>query len=321
MKKKLKANTSPSGGTKVDATSPLPPDLSVDDWRNWCFDKAKVDNAELVACCYWEYARQSASIRDAVEIAKTAVASQGIPKPDSEEREVFRAAADKAFGMLHCIGYDIMFWVGLPFPKPWQSVDKTECRKWANVRPKIPPPVKFPPFQVTGDLCIAGALHGEAKTVHEARELRNTLSEQTKLTTPVAVRGEGGVDSFIAQINWRDYDDKQIVACFKQWVKASGTSPADPRTNTLVGRRSDKGRDMGEWRTKLERLGLLRLRSRYGLDATLAKLANLPPAQRKKSKFVEPSECNREAEQAVADFQALFPFLDPFEMPLSWPMK
>lgn len=37
----------------------LPPDLKVDDWRNWNFDG--VLDPEQMACCLWEYAREGAS--------------------------------------------------------------------------------------------------------------------------------------------------------------------------------------------------------------------------------------------------------------------
>jgi hypothetical protein len=138
--------------------------------HDWNFDSDKVLDDELVACCVWEYARESNSICGAVEIAKTAYANQGIARPESEEREAFRSAADKAFGLLHSTGFDNSFWVGLPFPEPWQTVGKSERKKWAHFCPKIPTPVKFPPFQVTGDLFIASVLHGEAAKAHEARQ-------------------------------------------------------------------------------------------------------------------------------------------------------
>jgi hypothetical protein len=216
--------------------------------HEWNFDS--VPDGELVTCCYWEYARESVSICDAVETAKAASANQGIPRPESEEHEAFRSAAEKAFGLLLSTGFDNSFWMGLPFPGPWQSVDKAERKKWVSVRPKIPTPVKFPPFQVTDDLIIGSMLRGEATKAYETRqalylrlsqidrgvanleeaaELRNKLSEQAKLSTPVVVRGMGGVDSFIAQINWREFNDKEIVACFEQWVRENRPTTSDTK--------------------------------------------------------------------------------------------
>jgi hypothetical protein len=283
-----------------------------------------------VACCYWEYARESGSICDAVETAKAASGNQGIPRPDSEEREAFRSAAEKAFGLLLSTGFDNSFWMGLPFPGPWQSVDKAERKKWVSVRPKIPTPVKFPPFQVTDDLMIGSMLRGEATKAKEARqalylrlsqidrgvanleeaaELRNKLSEQAKLSTPVVVRGMGGVDSFIAQINWREFNDKEIVACFEQWVRENRPTTSD--TKQLVGRRNDKGRKLNDWRVMLDRLSIMRLLHRSTLKKMFMEALN-----RYRS-----ADWYRERKNANRDLHRLFSFLPDTEFPLSWPTK
>ncbi len=122
-----------------------------------------------MACCYWEYARESVSIRGAVEIAKAEFANERVSRPETEERVAFRAAADKASGLLIQTGFDNSFWAGLPFPATWQAVEKKERVKWANSLPKIPTPVQFPPFQVTGSHCVAGRLNNAARQAHEER--------------------------------------------------------------------------------------------------------------------------------------------------------
>ena len=191
--------------------NPVHAKISKEDWN---FDGPRVDDDELMTCCVWEYARESNSIREAVTTAKTFFANQGIPRPETPEREAFRAAADKAFGLLHETGFggdNIIFWTGLGFPKPWQQVDAAKRKEWARVSPEIPTPVKFWPFQVTGDLIIAGVLRRQANYAHELRaklyseiyddatdsaksaELRKTLSATL---TPLVERGPGGVDSF-----------------------------------------------------------------------------------------------------------------------------
>ena len=299
--------------------------------HDWNFGDVSED--ELMACCYWEYARESASIRGAVKIVKTAYANQGIARPESSEREAFRSAADKAFGLLHSTGFDNLFWTGLAFPKPWQLVDKTMREKWARVRPEIPMPVKFPPFGVTNDLFIAGVLNSEAMQIHEARqaiylrlsqidsgvanlkeagELREKLSEQAKHPNPLILRGQGGVDSFIAQINWREFSKKDIKKCLSKWVDDYSCPIAKP---------SERGRPVN-WRARLESLGLLRLRHVQSVEETIQTIAQtLPSNKRKSTKFTEPGELNREAQNAAADFRNLFPFLDSAEMPISWPPK
>jgi hypothetical protein len=274
MKKKPKAVILQSRAKQSSPAAPLAPDLSVDDSQNWKFDE--VDESELVACCYWEYARESALFRGAVETAKTAFANERIPKPVSEEREAFRVAANKAFGLLIQTGFDISFWVGPPFPKPWQAVDNTEREMWANGRPEIPSPVKFQPFQVTGDHCIAGALYEEAKKIHETRqalnyrlsqidsgadnlkeaaEVRKQLAEQVDNPTPVVLHGMGGMDSFIAQINWAQFNNDKIAEAFRKWVK-----PNRPKN---ILKPSGQGHGPREWRARLTRLAAMRLLHSY----------------------------------------------------------
>lgn len=302
------------------------------DEREWVF--SAVDESEIVACCYWEYARESNAIRDAVKIAKTAFANLGKAAPETAERQAFREATNRAYGLLHQTGYELQFWVGLSFSEtPWQRIDENERKKWAHICPKIPVPVKFPPFHVIGDLMVASMLHSEAMKTHEARlalyrrlsqidsgvanlveatELRNKLDEQEKHRTPPVLQGAGGVDSFIAQINWHKFSKKEIKECFGKWVDAYFCPVAKP---------SGRGRPV-DWRARLERLGLLRLRHAQTVDQAIQIIAKtLPVNQRTSEKFNTPGEFNREANSAVEDFHALFPFLDSAEMPLCWPMK
>src|SRR2546426_455298 len=148
MKRKKKPQR--GGGLKPAAQPPKldqRPELSDYDWK---FDA--VAKEQPVACCFLEYARESVSIRNAVETAKTAFANQGIARPESVEREAFRSAANEAFSLLHRTGFNISFWVGLSFPNPWQSVDETERKRWPHVRPEIPTPEKIPPFRRSGGL-------------------------------------------------------------------------------------------------------------------------------------------------------------------------
>jgi len=303
------------------------------------WDFQSVPEAETVACCYWEYARESVSIRDAVMTVKTALVNQGKPAPETPEREAFRVTATRAFGLLAQTGLPTLFWTGLPFPEmPWQRIDQTKRNEWANVRLEDPTHVRLSPFQVTGDPMIASMLRGEAMKAHERRlalyqqlsqidtgmanldeatELRKKLSEQEQHPVHVAVRGEGGTDSFIAQINWHEFSKKQIKESFGKWVDAYFCP---------VAKESQRGHKSVDWRAKLERLGLLRLRSQFTFEDAKPFLKQLYPMRklndsRPPSKFNEGGECNREAIKAVDDFRSLFHFLDSVEMPKSWPIR
>jgi hypothetical protein len=309
--------------------------------HEWNFDKSQVPDEQLVVCCYWEYARESASIRNAVKIAKVAQAEMGIPKPETKEREAFRATVNQAYILLHSTGFDLAFWAGLPFPDAWQSLDKTAREKWAHVCPKIPTPWKIPPFRVTGDLMIASILHGEVRKAHEARQalylrlsqidrgvanleeaadVRNKLSELEKHPTPALLRGIGGVDSFIAQINWREFTDKEIVASFDQWVKAKGNR-AVPVTNEpkgVRGMRGGRGQDEQNWRASLDRLGIMRLMHRCSFEE-LNEIVQAGASEKSadREKYSVKAACKKEWEKAIEDFRSLFTFLPAEEKPLS----
>jgi hypothetical protein len=284
------------------------------DPHEWDFNS--IPEPQLVASCVWEYARESASIRKAVECAKIAFANQGIPKSESAEREAFRAAASEAFSLLHNTGFDLSFWVRLPFPEPWQSVDVEERQKWEHIRPEIPR-VKFPPFQISGDICTVGELdrlaceankknraalakaaRGEP-VVNEAELLAEFLNPR-----PILLLGAGGVQSFMAQINWRDYTDRQIKTAVNEWVVN--------QRPTTIPEPSERGHKPIDWRKKLGDLGILRLM--YETKVGNMKIYQ-PEAWRRYG-------CRGErywytaSERALKDFRVLLRFLPHGELPL-----
>jgi hypothetical protein len=125
----------------------------------------------------------------------------------------------------------------------------------------------------------------------------------------------GGVDSFIAQINWGEFSKGEIKACFNKWVDDYPCHIAKP---------NKRGRPV-DWPARLESLGLLRLRHHFTFgDAKpfMQKLYTPPQSTQSQPprKFNDGGECNREALKAVEVFHNLFPFLARTEMPRSWPM-
>ena len=100
------------------------------DEREWNF--FDLGENERVACCFWEYARESNAIRDTVKIFKTFLADQGKPAPRTAEHEAFLDTYDHASGLLHQIGLPPLFWTALPFPEtPWQRIEigRASCRE------------------------------------------------------------------------------------------------------------------------------------------------------------------------------------------------
>jgi len=121
------------------------------------------------------------------------------------------------------------------------------------------------------------------------------------------------IERLRVEIDW-SFSNDQIRKAFKLWLKEN-RPPSFPEP-------SERGHKPVDWRARLERLGLLRLRHVQSVEDTIQIITQtLPSEKRKATKFLEPGILNQEAEKAVTDFHNLFHFLDPAEMPRSCPMK
>ena len=294
------------------------------------FDKKTVPDDQLIACCYWEYARESALIRDAVAVAKRAAEEERTPGPETEARAEFRAKADKACELLLRTGYDLAFWVGLPFPEPWQAVPGPSRKHWAGIRPRTPAPPQPAPFQATSDVSNACELARLAAQAHEKRlsvyaqivqneegpgdqAIDAELRRQLQAEGSVRLLGAGGVETIIAQVNWRQFNDREILMCFKQWLATNRPCGVAQDHKGEKGSKSGPGRSPKQWRASLERLVIMRqMRCMSHKDLACA----APDSLRDREKF-EKAECRKEREKARRDFRELFPWLND-EQPLSW---
>jgi hypothetical protein len=347
------------------------------DEREWNFsDKAKIPDAELVACCYWEYARESDFIcRVAQQMkavsqgkvthqlvtagkpwvqthclrlletagvkAELASLQLGARKDYSKfHKQMLEASladpelvqANRDLSQLYSIGTPAKLFESPKFPAvTWQALDSTEKRNWIDFVPKIPTPREFPPFQVSSDVWLLGWLKSEAQSVvdernllhqrlleidedatnlKEAAELREKLAESVRLPGgKISALGADGVESFMVQINWREFGDAEIIKAFTKWVKDGHARPTDPLTGELAGKRHPKqGQDPDTWRVRLEQLGIMRVRHNYPFDDAM-------PRPVSATKYNVKSENNRERDKAVKRFHALFQFLPKTENP------
>lgn len=300
----------------------------------WHFDRSRIKNSELVPCLFWEYARESVSIKQAVETVKTAIANERIPYRPSPERDRFNVEAEKAFGVLSGIGFEILFWTSLPFPELWLSIDEKARRQWAGKSPRDSV-LASPPFRVVSDHPTAGELYKEAKSNHAKKlalekqlyeidqalddpakiddigknlEISRELHNQRATLPPLVVRGHGGVEWFICQINWRDFNNRDIGNCLRKWVKKN-RPPAFPQP-----RGRGRGETDADRRASLERLGIMRLMHHHTFD----ELTQIVPVEwLNRDKYNNKAECVKERKKAISDFHRLFPFL-PEENPHSF---
>ena len=314
------------------------------DEREWnFFDSKKVPGEELIACCLWEYARESALLRELREKCDHAwraerSADSVIPlvagniKHSHDSVELFlreivlqrppdlRQSADPSKPFYW--PSDAVFPPPTSgFPNSWQSQSTDERTRWAeSVNLKMKPYIAFN----RGRLRDAQAI---VRTVMEQRKVALNPKVNPLTVSWIATHSPLIVD---APFEWTDREERlpggflypdgtEVSVVEINWAKCTnkeiGEWLAKHRPASIPEPKDTGGHKHGDWRAMLERLGLLRLRRFHqSVEETIKTISQtLPLAQRKKAKFVEPGECNRQAAEAVANFHILFPFLDPAE--------
>jgi hypothetical protein len=298
---------------------------------DWNFDR--VPDNELVACCLWEYARESGFIRD---LRKRSIQSWQAGGQRDE-----RLSSD--LGKLHSIGpvIDVLargfyFAPGDPhridmqrdafvtnsFPAPWQAllVDERDFRVRVLLSAGWIPGVPFERADWLDAKDIAEQAEARWQEVFsEYDRVRREYPEASEvdLTTqgklqpfteiPVSILREEGKEVTAVAINWARFTNDEIVGHFRKWVKAN--RPKSLRLRDGKGR--NKARD---WRVALERLGMMRLLHRLRRREMAVKC---PEAW----KLYGKREWYKERKRAGETFHRLFPFLSKSERPLNWPTK
>jgi hypothetical protein len=321
------------------------------DWHEWNFDAVPDD--ELVACCYWEYARESAFIRDTLReyrdwflaggkwdenAAKLGARLEKI-QCSSEQAKVFvRGCAfepkrvwqsDDPKKPNYCHP-DAPPLTG-SFPAPWQSLSSEEreyrvCirshgEQFSNV------PIELAHWSWAKDIArVCQRAADEQQEQRKAWEQKN-VRKDTKGNfvvdanasappefKPLHPRLRWGVsETLLVDIAWDCFTNDEIVTYFRQWVKA-----ARPKE---IPSPSGRGHKPGDWRANLTRLAAMRLLSQF--PAWQIVRGNSFPAiwetkqfsGRKWGDFTKWRDARREAGKL---FHNLFPFLPPEERPLSW---
>jgi hypothetical protein len=253
----------------------------------WNFTPDKVSDDELVACCLWEYARESTKLRELRQQCEKACRADGSAdaavhlvagniRHQNNSRELFLREI-----VLQC-PYDVWpnanpkEWIlpGSGFPNPWQKLsleEKARRTKYADLKEK-----PYLPFQ-RGRLRDARAI---VRTVLEQRKVAlnpniNPLAvswiathsplvaQPTDWTDedrlPAGFFYPDGTEVSVVEIDWTHFTNKEIG----EWVgKHRPASIPEPKDRG--------GHKRGDWWATLERLGLLRLRSRYTVEKALS---------------------------------------------------
>jgi hypothetical protein len=309
---------------------------------DWNFDN--VPDNELVACCYWEYARESAFIRELRKRCWEHWQPLYLKGQWWNEPEDKKIHAD--LQKVQSIGYPAEVFLrgiscppdgvlpdALPlkpgeihrttgsFPKSWQELTKEERAYRAQIGNDVEriPLVPFERGLFLDAKDIVKSVTAQRREKDEADE--QARRENPKLTEealcrmgklqfpdirPSVIYGSGAEET-IVRINWSAFTNDKIANYFRKWIKAN--RPTDIRKPDGKGR--NKARDR---RVVLERLGMMRLLHQL-------RLREMPTKSLKAWKLYGKREWYKERKRAGETFHRLFPFLSKSERPLSWPTK
>jgi hypothetical protein len=318
---------------------------------DWNFD-AVPDN-ELVACCYWEYARESAFIRDTLREYRDWFLAGGkwdknTGKLDAnlEKIQCFGQPADVfvrgcAFDPVRVCQSDDPKKPNYrhpdappitgSFPAPWQSLSLNERTFRAHIRTDAEQlqivPIKLSHWSWAKEIArecqrIADDQH-EQRKIWERKYLRknengNFLMADDGLAPlnfePIRPHMRWGVrETLMVDIAWDYFTNDEIATYFRHWVKAN-------RPKNIMAPNS-KGHKPKDWRANLTRLAVMRLLSQFSAfqivsqDSFPAIWETKQFSGRKWGDFTKWCDARREAGKL---FRKLFPFLPLDEKPISW---
>ena len=318
--------------------------------HDWNFDN--VPNRELVACCYWEYARESAFIRGlrqrCWEYWRPRFYTAGW-QSEPEEQQIH-----EDLQKVQSIGYPSeVFLRGfscppagvLPdapplkpgeahrltgsFPKPWQELSGPERENRSDIGTDVKR-IPLVPFQ-RGSSLDAKDIIESVQSRRNAVETENdrvrkenpTFSEEALLQTgklkypniPASLFWLSGLEMTVVGINWSSFTNDKIVQYFRQWVRKN-------RPKDMPGP-NNQGRKVGDWRAYLTRLAVMRLLSRHKAAEIVNDPKNRFAAVWKANQFsgdkcADVNKWHDARREAARFFRKLFPILPPDEQPLSF---
>jgi hypothetical protein len=309
---------------------------------DWNFDR--VPDKELVACCYWEYARESAFIRDVRQRCRTEQQPGGPAKMRLHEdlqkvqsigypSEVFlRGFFCPQDGVLPdaipLAPGDVHRLTG-SFPNPWQKLTKTERTYRARIGNAVER-AQLVPFK-RGIFVDA---KGIVDWVEEQRSIRDAANERARRENPEKTEAalvregklcfpeilpsqcwESGRESAVVTINWALFTNDEITNYFRRWVKAN--RPKD------LPAPSGRGHKLSDWRAQLTCLAVMRLLAQATVSEILTEakkqfVSVWKTEQFSGRKWLDTTKWYDARRQCGRIFHRLFPFLTQTEKPTSW---
>jgi hypothetical protein len=288
----------------------------------WDFDD--VPASELTACCWWEYARESASLRRIRDEIVAEWRDRGANREwtiggyertlqffrgtNSRASLVLLLVVDKPPGITKSktkITHDAF---GSSFPAPWQSLSNDERSGWANA--------------INGEWDDSGISRQERIYPNELYREYSTFPGREKGgkaeengSIPNTILYPQGREATLLEIAWGQYTNEQLVRAFRNWLKRS-------RPEGLPGP-DGRGRGIRVAHADLVRLGVMRLLSRFTALQILDPQRNACPEiwqarQFARNKWQDPTKWYDARREGGRVFRRLFPALPRAEIPLSW---
>ena len=307
---------------------------------NWNFDS--VPDTEIIACCLWEYARESQTIAMKADLHWCHVRhivhrKEYLREPQLMQQHNMEAQRIEDRAKREGFDYDAFaeeFWkTDFPLMAIYDAVMR-HVREGAYEWQRLPPEMRtYLAAQVGKSIVlrpVAAATVGELEELWKANSAdllevrardrpKNDDCEDAALwaeTEPVEpfASDEGRVKDHLAvalTVDFSRFTDGEISAAFQTWLKENRPAQWKKPRRVFPGARQ-KGRKLTDYRVGLERLGLMRLLHFY----SPAQLREELPAAWKRIHSKEP-DFRREIREASKFFRGLFPFLPDEERPHS----
>jgi hypothetical protein len=323
---------------KKSSSKPVTKTFGPEEW-----DFETVPDEELVACCYWEYARESAFIRglrqrcwdhwrplylmerwwdepQTDELNHDLRTVQGIGYPSEVILRGICCPPDGVLPDAPPLKPGQVHPVTGSFPRPWRTLTPQERTYRSHIgsdatRIPLTPFERGLSFEAREIAEWVGSRQRAAEVGRQrvcaenpGRSLEQ-LCEKGLLRFPAidpSLKHEHGPEVTVVRIHWGRFTNEEIVESFRKWVRQNrphGVQAPDQR-----------GRKARDWRVALERLAMLRLLHRF----TVRELRTMVPAA---WKLYARREWYKERKRAGAKFHALFPFLPKTDRPLAWQTK
>jgi hypothetical protein len=322
--------------------------LRREDW-----DFSEVPNEELIACSYWEYARESTFIRETLRDYRDHFQRGFGSDPENSDAIFLRMDRIQSIGDVSeviirgCSFPAGTVWQSVQpnaknyqhpdadpvtgsFPAPWQTLSAAEraCRsRTVNYGKRlVSAPFERAHWSEARD--IANCCRNKADEIFAAH--RRVLEENPGKSEVQLIQDgklqpwpgiipslfwESGREVTVVRINWADYTNDDLVQHFRRWVKASR-----PKELPVPSR---QGRKPGDWRARLTRLAVMRLLAQLTPSEIIADRGKLSSEVRESKQFQrrkwhDSTKWHDARREAAQIFSRMFPFLPPNERPRSW---